>query len=50
MENSNYIRCKRCNRLLKSQTAQQLGYGKKCYELKNKQSKTKHMSLFEHKV
>ncbi len=50
MLKSNYIRCKRCNRLLKSQTAQQLGYGKKCYELHNEQTKIKHKSLFEHKV
>lgn len=28
-----YIRCKRCNRLLKSEEARQRGYGEHCWQI-----------------
>ena len=37
MSDVRYIKCKRCNRALKTKNAQLLGYGPTCYKLVQKE-------------
>lgn len=48
-DNENVIRCKRCNKVLKSAEAQQRGYGTWCWRqyLAEQQSKTSLFTIFK---
>ena len=47
MSDVRYIKCKRCNRALKTENAQLLGYGPTCYKLVQKEKlQTDYHDLF----
>lgn len=46
-DNLRFVRCKRCNRPLKTNEAQLCGYGPKCYKIIIQEQKSKPHNIFE---
>ena len=50
MQDIHYLRCKRCNRLLKTESAQIRGYGASCWKKVDSETNKKNRDLLNRKI